>query len=317
MLQGRRFPEHPAAMLSSSMPAPVALVAAKGMTCAVMGEPRDFPFQWPSNTNAAYTLGLRNEDGDAQPFIYGPVLGEPGSESQGTPVEMHFRVWLHAGSDWYGAYRSIADGIFGLRDYRQPTQASLSDTALNLLDLIRDEKSSGWNARAKGPWNIESRNTVSQCAPLTYLSYYLLTGDADIYQRFAQPSLEYLFSRPSPHFAVEHEIWDNYYHHQPMRGPAGLFGAHWFADLLAMTQGRTAAAGEYLLQPDGQPRNSGAHGHGQPFEDALAIFRLTGDRKWLESAMAEADKYIAANLTKLPERDLGTAPFVNVSFVPD
>ena len=65
---------------------------------------------------------------------------------------------------------------------------------------------------------------------------YLLTGDEDFYQRFARPSLEYLLSRPGPHFAAEREIWDNYYHHQPMRGPGPFFGASTFASADAMTQ---------------------------------------------------------------------------------
>lgn len=317
MLQGRRFPEHPAAMLSSSMPAPLALVAAGDGACAVMAEPADLPFEWAGKDNARFALGLRNEDGEAQPFIYSPVLGQPGSRVETlAPIEAHFRVWF-GGPAWYESYRGIVDGVYGLKDYRQPTKASLSDTALNLLDLIRDEKASGWNARAKGPWNIESRNTVSQAAPLTYLSYYLLTGDADIYNRFARPSLEYLLSRPSPHFAVEREIWDNYYQHQPMRGPAPLFGARWFAAASTMIQGRAPAFAEYLLDSKGDPRLSSPHGHTQSFEDALALYTMTGEQKWLDRARTEADRYIAANIDKLPEKDLGTAPFVNVSFVPD
>jgi len=88
-----------------------------------------------------------------------------------------------------------------------------------VFDLIRDEKASGWDARAKGPWNIESRNVVSHSSPLTYLSYYLLTGDEDFYRRFALPALEFMISRSGAHFAAEREIGSGYYQHQPMRGP--------------------------------------------------------------------------------------------------
>jgi hypothetical protein len=318
MLHGHRFPEHPSAMLSTSMPTPLSLVQHQGLSYALMGEPSAQPFEWPSNTNARYALGLRNENGLAQPFIYGPVLGQPGCESKnGEPIEMRFRLWIEHGKPWPETYQRIAKEVFGLKDYRRPTQASLSDTALNLLDLIRDEKASGWNARAKGPWNIESRNTVSHSAPLTYLSYYLLTGDEDIYQRFARPALEYMVSRPNPHFAAEREIWNNYYTHQPMRGPSPLFGARWFAGAISMTRSHTAGFGDYLLNDKGQARVSSPHGHQQPFEDSLALYQLTQNRKWLEEAVTGADKYIAANLAKLPEKDLGQAPFINVSFVPD
>lgn len=316
MYEGRRFPDEPSVVLSALTPTPLALVNQHGVSCAVIGDPRDIPFEWPTHENSHYALALRNESNRAQPMLYSPVLGQPGSVSAGEPVHGRFQLWLSSG-DWYRAYRGIVEQIFGLKDYRRPVTASLSDAALNIADLMRNEEAAGWHARAKGPWNIESRNTVSQVSPLTYLSIYLLTGDEDFYQRFARPSLEYLLSRPGPHFAAEHEIWDNYYHHQPMRGPGSLFGASTLASAYAMTQGRSAAFGALCLDAKGAPRTMHANGHSQPFADALALYRLTGDQKWLDMASAAADKYIAANITAPPTNDLGSAPFVNVSFTPD
>jgi hypothetical protein len=316
MYQGRRFPGEPSVVLSALTPTPLALVNRGGVSCAVVGDPREIPFEWPTYENSRYALTLRNESNQAQPILYTPVLGQPGSVSSGEPIHGHFQLWLEAG-DWYEAYRGVTSQIFGLKDYRRPVTASLSDAALNIVDLMRNEEASGWHARAKGPWNIESRNTVSQVSPLTYLSIYLLTGDEDFYQRFARPSLEYLLSRPGPHFAAEHEIWENYYHHQPMRGPGTLFGASTFASAFAMTQSRSAAFGSLCLDVNGTPRTMHANGHTQPFADALALYRLTGEKRWLDTAITAADKYIAANLTTLPTTDLGSMPFVNVSFTPD
>lgn len=316
LYEGKRFPDEASVVLSAMTPTPLSLVNHGGVSCALVADPHSTPFEWPTKNNSRYAFGLRNEDGAAQPLIYMPVLGQPGSVSDGEAIDVQFRVWLQRG-DWYSAYRRIADEVFCLKDYRQPVSASLSDAALNLVDLLRNEEASGWNARAKGPWNIESRNTVSQVSPLTYLSIYLLTGDEDFYKRFARPSLEFLLSRPGPHFAAEHEIWDNYYHHQPMRGPGALFGATTFASAYAMTQGRTSAFGSLCLNDQGAPRTTHPNGHTQPFADALALYQLTGEQHWLNEAVAAADKYIAANITALPTRDLGSEPFVNVSFVPD
>ena len=315
MYHGRRFPEQPSAILSALTPTPLALVNRGGVSCAVIGEPGELSADWPSSTNSRYALSLRNETSLAQPLIYEPVLGTESSRSTG-PVTARLRLWLQRG-DWHDAYQRIASEVFALRDYRRPVDASLSDTALNLMDLMRNEEAAGWNAKAKGPWNIESRNTVSQSSPLTYLSLYLLTGDEDFYQRYARPSLEYLLSRPGPHFAAEHEIWDNYYRHQPLRGPGPFFGASTFASAYAMTQGRSPVFGALCLDEKGEPRVMHGGGHTQTFADLLAIHRVTSDPQWLQKAVAAADQYIAANLTKLPTRDLGPQPFVNVSFVPD
>ena len=316
MYEGKRFPDEAGVMLSALTPTPLSLVHRDGVSCALVADPHSIPFEWPTKDNSRYALALRNESGAAQPLIYMPVLGQAGSVSNGEAIDVQFHVWLQRG-DWYSAYRRIAEDVFALKDYRRPVSASLSDAALNLVDLMRNEEASGWHARAKGPWNIESRNTVSQVSPLTYFSIYLLTGDEDFYNRFARPSLEFLLSRPGPHFAAEHEIWDNYYHHQPMRGPGALFGATTFASAYAMTQGRTAAFGSLCLDDKGGPRITHPNGHTQPFADSLALYRLTGEQHWLEDAMAAADKYIAANITKPPTKDLGSEPFVNVSFVPD
>lgn len=316
MYEGKRFPDEASVILSALTPTPLSLLNRDGVSCALVADPQSIPFEWPTKDNSRYAFALRNEKGAAQPLIYSPVLGQTGSVSDGDPIDVKFHVWLQRG-DWYSAYRRIAEGVFALKDYRRPVTTSLSDAALNLVDLMRNEEAAGWDARAKGPWNIESRNTVSQVSPLTYLSIYLLTGDEDFYKRFARPSLEYLLSRPGPHFAAKHEIWDNYYHHQPMRGPGSIFGATTFASAYAMTQGHTAAFGSLCLDDKGAPRTTHPNGHTQPFSDALALYRLTGEQHWLDDAMAAADKYIAANITNPPTRDLGSEPFVNVSFVPD
>ena len=316
MYHGHRFPEKPVTVLSALTPTPMTLVNRGGVSCALAADPRALPFEWPSASNSRYAFALRNESGLAQPIVYSPVLGQPGSVSDGSAIHASFRLWVQRG-DWYAAFRRIADEVFHLADYRRPVFASLSDTALNLLDLLRNERASGWDARAKGPWNIESRNIVTQSSPLTYLSYYLLTGDEDFYRRFALPSLEFLLSRPGPHFAAECEIGDGYYKHQPMRGPGSFYGAGVFASAFAMTQGRSAAFGSFCLNDDGSVRAAHSGGHAQPFEDSLALFELTGEQRWLAEAIQGADKYIAENMAKLPSRDIGPLPFVNVTFIPD
>lgn len=317
MFHGKRFPSRPVTLLNALTPTPMALVNRAGASYALVAEPAELPFEWASATNSRYALGIRNQNAQAQPLLYTPVLGQPGSVCEsGAPVRGRFRVWIQPG-DWFAAYRGVAEQVFGLNDYRRPTTSSLSDAAINLFDLLRNERSGGWDARGKGSWNIESRNISSHASPLTFLSYYLLTGDEEFYNKFARPALEFLLSRPGAHFGAEPEIGDNYYQHQTMRGPVSVYGAATFAGALAMTHGRTPAFGECCLKPDGTPRVTHGYSHVQPFEDALALYRLTGETRWRDMAVTGADAYIAENLRKLPTKDLGTMPFINMSFVPD
>lgn len=312
--QDRRFPQHPLLLLNSTTPTPMTLVTQKGVSCALVGDPDLMPSGWQQADESRYGFGLRNEDGLAQPLLYSPVMGLPGSRSaSGSPVSTRFRFHAQAG-DWYASYRGVADGIFELKDYREPTTFSLTDTVFNLMDLLRDEAASGWDARAKGSVQIESRNVVTNSSPLLPLSLYLLTGDAIWYDRLALPSLEFLLSRPEAHFAVEPEIGDNYYHHQPMQGPVRLYGASTYASALAMTHGQTFAFAEQSLLKDGSLRRTSPNGHGQPFDDALALYRATGDSRWLEQAVEKADAYLAQLAERKPLTDPGDRYFVNVSY---
>lgn len=317
MFHGKRFPARPVTLLNALTPTPMTLVNRAGASYALVAEPAELPFEWPGVSNSRYAFGIRNEIGQAQPLLYTPVLGQPGSTCEsGASVRGRFRVWIQPG-DWFMAYRGVAEEVFRLGDYRRPTLCSLSEAALNLYDLLRDEKSGGWDGRGKGSWNIESRNISSHASPLTFLSYYLLTGDEWFYRKFARPALEFLLSRPTAHFGAERDIGENYYQHQTMRGPVSVYGAATFAGALEMVHGRTPAFGECCLKPDGNPRETRGYSHVQPFEDALALYRLTGEGRWRDMAVAGADKYVAENLAKLPTKDLGTMPFINMSFVPD
>jgi hypothetical protein len=315
LVQGRRLPDEVQSVLDARTPTPLTLVNQHATSLALVADPRDLPDNWPSASQSRYALAIRNEQAQAQPILYSPVLGGVGSANQAQQaVQSRFTLWLQPGP-WHQAYENIVEQRYGLRDYRRPVYGSLSDTALNLYDLIKSGLA--WDDRAKGPWNIETRNTVTQSSPLLYMSLYLLTGDEAFYRRYALPSLEFLLSRSTPHFAAVEPHDANYYRDEPLGGPGKQCGATIWASAYAMTHGQSAVFGELCRLPNGSPRTVSSNGHVQPFEDLLALYQLTGDKKWLAQASDAADHYIDANLRHLPTKDLGVEPFVNVSFVPD
>lgn len=305
--QGDRFPARPVLIMNAATPTPMVLVAKGGVSCVLSAEPEAIPYEWQRGDTARYGFGLRNERGEVQPMVYAPVMGLPGSRSDGSEVESSFRLRVEK-AGWYPLYRQVADDDFKVRDYRTPTTFSMTDTVWNLIDLIRNEKAAAWDAKAKGSVQIESRNVVSQPSPLTYMSLYLLTGEEDLYRKFGRPSLEFMISRPSAHFSIEKEIGDRYYQHQPMRGPVKMYGAGNFASAFAMTQGRSPVFAELAFN-DGKPRPT-MGGHVQVFDDLVTLHRVTGEKRWLDEAVAAADAYLA-KLPGAPLRDPGDHDFVN------
>lgn len=312
---GHRFPIEPVTEPSNQTPTPAAMVTRHNISYALTAEPGVIPFAWPGPDKARYAIGIRNESGKAQPLLYSPLLGSaPSLHKTPETAIAQFRVWIQD-APWTTAYRGIVTQTFGLQDYRVPVAGSLSDTMLNLSDLMHNDDASGWDARAKGSWNIESRNTVTQPSPLAYFSYALLTGDETFFRKYALPSLEFLVSRPNSHFAATGPSGWLDKLNVPLGGPNKAYTATVFASAYRMTQGATAAFAAFCFQPDGTLRTHA--GHYGSFDDELALYEATGDKQWLTKATTSADNYIAANFTKLPSHDLGAQPFVNVSFTPD
>ncbi|MDQ2843795.1 MAG: hypothetical protein M3Y72_22690, partial [Acidobacteriota bacterium] len=313
---GHRFPQSPSVVLNPLAPTPISLVERGGVSYALAASADDIPQQWPGPAASRYGLGLRNEDGLVQPLLYEPILGTPESvvEAAGGLVTANFEVFA-APVKWTALYKQVAQEAFRLEDYRTPVDGSLSDTASNLIDLLKNESASGWDAHAKGPWNIESRNTVTQASPLTYMSLYLLTGDQDLYRRFALPSMEFLLSRPRFHFAALPGSGDLWKASQAL-GPLKQYGSTVYASAFAMTRGGAPAFGALAKTASGNAVATAGE-HRAVFEDELQLYRVTGESQWLELAIQGGDKYIAGHLTHLPENNPGEEPFVNVTFTPD
>jgi hypothetical protein len=312
---GHRFPDEAVTILSDRTPTPMALITRQNVSYAVMAEPGIIPFAWPAAKQARYALGIRNESGKAEPLLYMPLLGSEQSLHRTADVVIEkFRVWAQEGS-WIDAYRGIVTQAFGLQDYRVPVTASLSDTLLNLDNLMKNDDASGWSAHAKGSWNIESRNTVTQPSPLTYLSYALLTGDEEFYKKYALLSLEFLLSRPQAHFSAVDGAGEDSNANLPLGGPNTTYTCAVYIAAFRMTQGATPAFANYCFKPDGSLYTHPSHY--ALFDDELALYETTEDKQWLNKAVESADKYIAENLTRLPTGDLGPEPFINVTFTPD
>ena len=312
MWMQHRFPDQPRTLLDPFTPTPVALVQtteeAQPMVWGLMGDPSDLPFQWPGAASPHFGLMIRDNTGLVQPSIYGPVPGAAQAPS------FSFRVLVQPG-DWYAGYRTAADEVFRWRDYRRNTGVSLTDAALNMIDLVMDDTHGGWWDQAKAFYQIESKNGSSEVSPLTLLSLYRLTGDTDLYRRRTLPTMEFTLSRSGAHFSPLPSDTGPY-EAGSMNGPVKQFGTAVYGGMAQMTQQRTPAFASLAL-PDTGVRLSGPGNHLQPFDEWLARYELTGDHGALVRACALADAYLEENIQHPPDKDLGAWAFFFVSAVPD
>ena len=299
IVQRKRFPSFEYTLLHAAAPTPVSLMQTTGpngpLTWAVAADPAEIPFEFPVPVKSRFGLQIRNTKGNVQPSIYGPLVGTKlAKASSGMPVNFALRILVQPG-DWYAGYRTVADEVFGWRNYRRNGTVSMTEAVLNMIDLYMDDEYGGWWKFGKGPYQIESRNGVTQSSPITPVSLYLLTGDEELYRRRAIPTLEFVLSRDSVHFNPTPDDPGN---HRPgtMKGPVHQYGPAVWAALSKAMNGRTAVfhdiafpkAGNAAVKP--QPN---IDSHFRPYNDWLGRYVFTGEKAALEAAIADADDYIA------------------------
>jgi hypothetical protein len=314
----KRFPERAFTMLQAFCPTPVSLMqtaaGAGSVTWGVVADPAEIPYDFPNAEKCHFGLMIRNPQSIVQPSIYGPVAGMPDAlAAPDKPLDFKFRVIVQAG-DWYGAYRTAADEVLALQDYREAGPVSMTDAALNMIDLYMHDGAGGWWERAKANYQIESKNGSTQASPLTAVSLYRLTGDQTIYDRRALPTLEFMLSRSSQHFSPVPDD-TGIYDKGSMEGPVKLYGTTAYGGIYELLNERSPLFREIALPGQGV-RPTAGYSHGQEFEEWLARYLLTNDKTALEMATKQADAYIAKEITGAPTEDLGIGPFWLISFTP-
>jgi hypothetical protein len=316
----RRFPAEPVTALDCLTPTPVSLAQTRGESpevWGVIGDPAEIPFAWPDFRKPHFGLMIRDGGGQVHPALFGPVPGmEPAKRKAGQAQAFRFRLLAQSG-DWYAGYRTAADEVFGWRDYRQnDRRGSLTDAALNMIDLVRDDDAGGWWAAAKASYQIESRNGSTHSAPLVPLSLYYLTGDEDLFRRRVLPTLEFMTSRNGPHFSPNHDVGGRYAV-GGMDGPSKSYGTPIYGGLWQMTGRRTPAFAEFAFPSADAVRRTGSYGHAQPFDDWLSRYEITGDAESLRRARTLADAYLEKQIKTAPTGDIGWEPFFLISYTPN
>ncbi|GAA3400997.1 cadherin-like beta sandwich domain-containing protein [Paenibacillus hodogayensis] len=255
----------------------------------------------PAGTAGNQRLGMSliNNEGAVQPIWYAPQYGTYSQLNGGTTYRASVGVYAQKGAV-YDAYTDILRTDYGYSAYRENVAAgSLNDAMYNMIDLLKIDPEgddsvdfvpslSGWWSRAKGFMDIENPDAIRTAAGPVMLGAYYMTGDDELYENRALPMLEHGVSRNergwSPTMA-------------PVYGDTSLwkmasvpFDVTSVAAFYDMTRGLNA--GLYAVgQEEYRFRNPDPFVRG-PVIQPLMTYRMTGDVRYLNEAMAAADAYI-------------------------
>lgn len=297
---GRRFPEDSFLEASGRCPLPGTFVTAKGVTTAVVAESSELPYQpMPTMANSRFGVSVRNREGQAQPFLFAPILGGLGSK-QAPSASLEFSVRLLVAREGIEKVQErVARELFGFADLRHNALGSLNKTLERMLDFGMSSYAR-FNSDLRGfAYDTDVPGSVKNVSALHPLSLALISDDRSIYEKLALPQMEFFVSRERFLFSVDPNAKG-----QSVTSRLGGLGGPLseYAALYTMSGGRVPFFKEAALSLSGKKRvlNLDSESDGGGWSNALALYRATGDKKWLARARKGADDYIRRRIEQAP-----------------
>ncbi len=327
--QYKRIPENPELLSEMYLFTPMGTYtlyennkyASLPVTKGVVAEPGWIPLRWVKSDMSLFGMTIKGQSNMPQGGLFAPIMGNEDSKmTAGDSYNMQYRVVSEV-SGWFETYEDVVTNLFDVTDYRKNYSVSLNQAIFNTRDLMMDDEFGGWDPIDKAHYNIEGMNVTSTGNSMQALQDYLLTEDADMLERRTIPTLANTLSRKEIHFNRTGIVGGGTYWAQktgpdtigePIKG----FNANVMGGMYEMTHGAIPFLHEYTLEK-GQTEVTNSYGSIASFANDLSMYKYSGDKKYLDSAIAKADKYLEEEVyaedTEIPRWDL----FIYIAYYPN
>jgi hypothetical protein len=303
--QEKRFPQLSYLTAAFECPLPATLVRRGDTTVGVVVDADEFPFQpLPLLENSRFGVALRNPAGEAQPMVFAPMLGGAGSHRK--PGEaLTFKLRLFVGRGGIStAFESLSRRLYGFRDFRRNSISSVNET-LDREIAYGLSRYSWFVDELKGcAYSTDVPGAVKNVSSLNPLELALVTDDEEIFRKRAYPIVEYMLSREKFLFSLDPK--------QKIQSPSrALTGPCAPVSELAALYGITKGASPVFrrlaesLAAKNRTLNLDDVSEGASWQNQLALFRETGEDRYLAGARRGADAYLAARVDR-PAQDFNT-----------
>ena len=290
--QQKRFPEASYLTLAFQCSLPGTMASDGKCTWGVMADSSELPFQpLPSReNNNGFGVLLRNMDGDAQPMIAAPALGGENSFMKGGEdfaMKLHLVVSASAIPE---TYSEVARSMFGFKDYRRNRIASTNQIIENMVKWTMTPYSNFIDSLKGCSYSTDVPGSVKNVSSLHPLSIALVTDNDSLYRDRALPVMEYMLSRDNTLFCLDTT--------QKVQNPSRKLGRPCAptSELIALY---SLSGGNCGFLKDWaedkfyryKPASERQPGRGL-WNDALSMYRSTGDAAYLDWAVRGADRYL-------------------------
>jgi hypothetical protein len=296
--QEKRFPDRSYLTPAFECSLPATFARKGNVTLGVVADADELPFSpLPLLENSRFGVALRNQAGAAQPMVFAPMLG--GAESRRAAGQAFtFKVRLFAGTgDVTTAYETLARRLYGFRDHRRNAIASLNETLDNMIDYGMS-RYSWFIEELKGcSYSTDVPGAVKNVSSLNPLNLALVTDDEEIFQKRAYPIVEFMLSREKFLFSLDPK--------QKIQSPSrALLGpcapVSELATLYGITHGASPVLRQFAERMLGKKRtlNLDDVAEGGTWPNQLALYRESGEARFLTAARRGADAYLAERMAK-------------------
>ncbi len=291
------------------------------VTKGVVAEPSWIPQRWVYADNSMLGITMRNENNMCSGTLFAPVMGVEESKMEaGETYNLQYRVVSRVGT-WFDSFKSISTNLFDVNDYRENYLVSLNDTIFNTRELMLDDVYSGWDVYDKAHYNMEGKHVTSQGNPMQAMQDYLLSEDEDLLTRRAIPTIANMLTRRDLHFNRTGLVdgatyWAAKTEPDSIGTPIAGFNANIAGGMYEMTRGAVPFLHNYSVEKGSQTVVN-SYGNIAEFSNDLAMYKYTGEQKYLDSAIQKADDYLInevyAEHTGKPVWD----SFIYISYYPN
>ncbi|MDF2935030.1 MAG: hypothetical protein K0Q90_403 [Paenibacillaceae bacterium] len=281
------------------------------VTSGIVMDPTSVPQDYAYPETSSFGLVLRGPEGDVRPQFTAPMFGTEHSRfDAGDTYTVSYRIVNEIGS-WYSTFKHVAEELYNVRDIRTNYFHSLNEAIYNATDLMLDDDYGGWDPANMAHYNMEEKDLTTHSNSMAALQRYLLTGDEEILDLRAVPTLAYMLGRQRQHFRTTGEGQSKYAGNlpNPVGGPVSSYSSHVYGGLYEMTQGRMPYLLDHALEaPSTQANLAGV-------ADQAFMYKFTGDEEHLANLRAQADQYLATHPNTKRETRF-TSSFMYGDYIP-
>lgn len=298
--QEKRFPNLAYLSEASRCPVPTGFVQSGGITIGIVADPALMPFETiPTSDNSAFGILIRNKKGKAQPMAFAPVLGNANSRMK-AGQSFSFTAFIYQKrTPVVKAYEDVARNICGFRDLSSNTLTNLNGTITNMTNYCLSPYAMFVDSLRGCSYSTDVPGAVKNISGLHPLSVALLSDNETIYKQRARPMLEYGLSRERFLFSTNPKVKGQGTSSR-LDGPGVPLSDLSATYTLSGNRMKFIEKDAEFLYKNRINRslNLDAISYADAWQNAMYLYRSTGDKKYRDAAIKGADAYLNSRVFK-------------------